>query len=178
MHSRRRAAAALVAATIALILTAGPTFADTSVDHWGKFGPHYLTDTTEYPGGICHFNSSVTLDGIRVRPPVIYARDLVKGRDTQWVGWQIIVRARGLGETTWRTVSTTSVVKAVAHDDQPASLSMRTAAVHHLQAKVIVKMLWYQPGSSSVVQGWAKHRVDVYRDILKPPSPYCEAEHL
>ncbi len=161
----------------ALLAIPSAAAADTPVAHSGSYGPHYLTDTVEYPGAYCHFNENYTLDRVRVRPPVIYAKDRGTGKDSQWVGWQVIVRGRAFDETAWHTVSVSSIVKAVASDDRAASLRMRNIPVFHLEARVTIKMIWYKPGSSTTIAGWARHRVDNYQDIFGPMGS-CPAEHF
>ena len=161
----------------ALLAIPSSAAADTPVAHWGSYGPHYLTDTVEYPGVSCHFNENYTLDRVRVRPPVIYAKDRGPGTDSQWVGWQVIVRGRAYDETAWHTVSVSSIVKAKASDNQAASFKVRNVPVFHLEVKVAIKMIWYKPGSSTTIAGWARHRVDNYQDIFGPMGS-CPAEHF
>jgi hypothetical protein len=168
---------ACIGVLVALLALPGAALADTPVAHSGTYGPHYLTDTAEYPGASCHYNSNITLDRVRVRPPVIYAVDRGTGVDAQWVGWQIIVRGRGLNDSDYHVVSVSAVQKAVAYDNKPAVFTIRNAAVFHIDVKVAIKMIWYKPGAPNTIQGWARHRVDSYRDIMGVLD-FCPSEHF
>jgi hypothetical protein len=158
----------LTIAALATLLP-GAAAADTPLGHSGRFGAHFLTDTEEYPGARCRFETGTetrALVGIRVRPPVIYARDRSDGRDEQVVGWRILVQRLDThqADPTWEPFATTSVRYATAYDDQAASFAMREVRIDHVggadvRYRVRVGMRWLAPGTPSVT-GTARHGVD------------------
>ena len=60
--------------------------ADTPVSHRGSFGAHALIDSVEYPGARCLYDGDLNTVRVRVRPPMVFARDRTSARDMQWVG--------------------------------------------------------------------------------------------
>ncbi len=165
--------------TLSLALPSVAT-ADEPVSHGGAYGPHALTDSLEYPAVTCHYDGDLNLDRVRVRPPTMFARNRTSARDLQWVGWVVELQYRPDGGS-WSTVQKSSVARVTALDDSPAPFRLRTVTVERPRGsgswRVVSRMLWYKPGTSSTWQGTARHRVSFYGYPLAPPGavPYCPA---
>jgi hypothetical protein len=164
---------ALVVGVTLSLAVPSPATADTPVSHSGTFGPHALIDSPEYPGATCRYNSDQNLDRVRVRPPVVLARDRTSGRDAQWVGWIVELQYRPDGSS-FTTVQKSSVVKVTAWDDSPAPFRQRTVSVARPRGsgswRVVSRMIWYRPGTTGTWQGTARHRITRYDYPLVPPG--------
>jgi hypothetical protein len=162
------------ALALALALSvAGVALADAPVGHSGSTGPHSLTDSPESAGARCDYDNNLNVFRVRVMPPTMFARSRTSGRDQQWVGWRVELRYRPV-DGAWRTIQTSSVVKVRAWDDTPAALRARSVTVAHPVGsgdyRVIVRMTWYKPDSSSVWQGTARHAVEHYTYPVAEPA--------
>ncbi len=148
-----------------LVALAGPvaTSADTAVNHEGRYGVHYLADSEEYPGVRCRYDDETVIDSVRVRDPLVFARDTNPDRvDSRWVSWKYRVQRQNVKG--WATVATSGLQKRVATDAQVANFSpMRTnfAGTASTQYRVEVIIRWYSADGDTVV-GRAVHRVDWY----------------
>jgi hypothetical protein len=148
-----------------LIALAGPvvTSADSAFSHSGRYGVHYLADSEEYPGVRCAYNDLTVIESVRVRDPLVFARDRNPDRvDSQWVSWKYRVRAETVKG--WATVATSASQKRISTDAQIANFSpMRTtfAGSAATQYRVRVIMRWYATDGTTVV-GRAVHRADWY----------------
>ena len=156
---------------VALVAGATPTFA-TELSHTGKIGHHQLNDGAGNPGAVCNYQSgSEFLDGFSdVLPPTIWSRDTTAGRDKQKVGWRYLIKRRADGQSNWKTVYKSSIVKADAWNDQPAQFMSRTAPGLMLPTTnasfyIVIKQFWYAANGSTVV-GTATSEVDVYLEKL------------
>jgi hypothetical protein len=164
--------AGLTGALIILLSSAGATAADTSLGHRGKVGPHHLIDTAAHPGAKCFYvdgagGGDEDIDHIRVRPPVVYARNTTAGQDQQTVGWRARIQRLEAGSSTWTTDQTSGIHLATAWDNTPASFNtIQLSVVPHYGSKLRVRVLtyWYKSGS---VVGLALNEVDWYRKIYK-----------
>ncbi len=176
----RTARMAVVLGVTLSLVASGAASADTPVSHRGSVGAHALTDTLEYPGATCRYDGDQNLDRIRVRPPTVFARDRSSARDLQWVGWVVELQYRS-DSGTFATVQKSSVVKVMALDDTPAPFRQRTVTVQRPRGsggwRVVSRMIWYKPGTSSTWQGTARHRVTFYDYPLAPPGTvaFCPA---
>ncbi|MET0773068.1 MAG: hypothetical protein ABWZ82_08300 [Candidatus Limnocylindrales bacterium] len=176
----RTARLAVVLGTALAIITPSAATADTPVSHRGTFGPHALTDTLEYPGATCRYDDDLDLVRVRVRPPIVFARDRTSARDLQWVGWVVELQYRP-DEGSFSTIQRSSVVKVMALDDAPAPFRQRTVTIDRPRGsgswRVVSRMIWYRPGTASTWQGTARHRVTFYDYPLAPPGAvaFCPA---
>lgn len=166
-----------VALGVALVLSvAGPAVADVPVGHSGSYGQHSLTDTREYSGARCIYNDDMNVARIRVNPPTVFARSRTAGRDQQWVGWRVALQYRDGGS--WSTEQTSSVVKVRSWDDTPAPFRATSVPVAHPvgsgEWRVVVRLTWYKPGTSSVWQGTARHLIEHYTYPLADPGEPTE----
>ena len=148
-----------------LIALAGPvaTSADTAISHEGRYGVHFLADSEEYPGARCAYDDETVIESIRVRDPLVFARDSNPDRvDSRWVSWKYRIQAQNVKG--WATVATSALQKRTATDAQIANFSpMRTAFAGSAatQYRVVVIIRWYGADGTTVV-GRAVHRVDWY----------------
>ena len=142
------------ALALALVLSsASAVVADRPVGHPGHTGAHSLTDSAEYAGARCRYDSDSNVERVDVMPPTMFARNRTSGRDQQWVGWRVELRYRPV-DGSWSTIRTSSLVKVRAWDDTPAALGARSITVAHPVGsgdyRVFVRMTWYRHGTSSV----------------------------
>ena len=139
------------------------TSADTAVSHEGRYGVHYLADSEEYPGVRCRYDDETVIDSVRVRDPLVFARDSNPDRvDSRWVSWKYRVQAQSA--KSWFNVATSETQKRIATDAQIANFSpMRTnfAGSASTQYRVVVIIRWYGTDGTTVV-GRAVHRADWY----------------
>lgn len=165
-----------LALSAALVLgMSGVAAADTELGHRGLVGRHALRDRAiDGQGGArCDYSFSDARDGgaatITVLGPRVFARNRTAGVDHQRVGWQVILQQTpdDIGYGTWYTVATSGIVKADATDQTRAAFSARTLDVpFNTFVRAKVKVIWYAPGSSTVIEGTAVHRVDHYDRYL------------
>ena len=168
-----------LAAALALSV-GGIAVADAPIAHSGKIGPHSLTDSAEYAGATCRYSGEkgeANVSSVRVLPPTVFARNRSSHHDRQWVGWKVELRYRAPGGS-WRTIQMTSAVTARAWDDTPATFHTRTVPVTHPvgsgEYRVYVRMVWYEPGTSDVWEGGARHAVEHYTYPVAPPAAPTE----
>ncbi len=172
--------AAILATVLTLVLPSVAS-AGVPVSHRGSVGAHSLTDDQEYPGVTCRYDRDMNVTRVTVRPPTVFARDRTSARDRQSVGWVVELQYQGPTGGSWSTVQKSSVATATAFDDTAAPFRTRNVAIAHPKGsgswRVVVRMLWYRPGTSSVWQGTARHRVTVYDYPLAGPGdvPFCPA---
>jgi hypothetical protein len=123
-------------------------------------GRHVLIDTQEFPGANCRTVSVGDLGSIRVRRPVMYARNRTSGTDHQIVGWRW-----ELHDASMTRIDQGTFEKADATDKRPAAFSNRTVDMSGRPEGtyfVSIRMRWYKPGSSTTIQGTARHFVRDY----------------
>jgi hypothetical protein len=183
-HSRLIHATLATALAVVLALSVGGVaMADAPIAHSGMIGAHSLTDSAEYAGATCRYSGGkgeLNVSSVRVLPPTVFARNRSSHHDQQWVGWKVELRYRPDGGS-WHTIQMTSAAKAKAWDDTPAAFDTRTITVAHPVGsgdyRIYVRMVWYQPGSSTVWEGGARHAVEHYTYPLADPAsaPECPA---
>jgi hypothetical protein len=159
---RRRLTTVLMALALALVaLVPSTALADRAVSHSGSRGVHGLVDSQEFPAATCRYSSSVQLQKIVVRAPIVYARDTGPGVQTATVGWRFRVQySSGLGFSTYRT---SAIVKASATDQRPAGFigrSMQLTNPPEIEYRVRVDMYWYDSHGNQI--GKATHAPEWY----------------
>ena len=167
---RRRARAISLLAVGALVLSLpGGAAADTEISTSGFVGAHRLRDAFGYPGVRCMYSTGKTATGvleqIRVRAPVVFARDSYGGLDIRTVGWRAVLQGRVAG--TWKTVDTTAITKDQATDKHPAEFVGKrfTGPNPGTRFRVRIDMYWYNPAGTDVV-GRSRHAVDFYAIVV------------
>ncbi len=170
----RRALLAL-AATAVLLLGPGTAVADTPISSSGTVGAHHLNDTRARPGVRCLYQDGAgggdeDLYLLTVRPPVIFAANATRRRDSQLVGWRAIVQRKDPGSARFVTVQQSGLHTAWAWDDTAAVLYARDVAVtsqYGSSFRVRILMFWYSPAGGGGTTGTATSEVDWYRKIYR-----------
>jgi len=182
----------LIALGVAALMAASTltVSADTLISTNGQVGPNHLKDTAGHPGARCWYvegggSGEEVLDSIRVKPPVVFARDTTAMRDKQKIRFKAIIQRKD-GAGAWVQYSTSSTT-AFAWDDQKASLpAIDMNVVSHygwrFRARVEItfytKMggVWNQTGQVVREVDWY-HKVflstDYGNDIEDVPN-YCK----
>ena len=160
---RRRVRSIPFIAVAALAMAFPATVAaDTEMGHSGLTGTHRLRDAAGYPGARCGYYNEKTffLAEIRVRPPVMFARNSTSGLDIRTVAWRAVLQDRN--GTSWTTIASKAFQKEQATDLHPADfLGQRfTDLSGDGPYRILVDMRWY--GADGSVIGNARHRVDHY----------------
>jgi hypothetical protein len=148
----------------------------------GTVGRGTLVDTDASPAARCYFHTTPDdeLHGISVRAPFIYAVNSTPRVDRQTVGWRYTIQASDDSQVTWKTIATSSVVKARASDRTRApwltpSRTWARDATLHVVYRAFVTMLWY--AHSGVVQGFKRvvvqHYVDHYNGADQEHNTFC-----
>jgi hypothetical protein len=148
--------------------------------HDGAYGLHWILDhvgpNPEYPAVTCAYDDSYQLDAIKVRRPIVFARDRGPGVDSQPVGWKAVVQiadapppgiAAPAGvEPAWSFYRESPVQKDGASDRYWADFLARTidvpASLANKQLRVVYRMFWYAPDGHTI-RGRANDRPYWYR---------------
>jgi hypothetical protein len=166
----------LVALGVAALMAASTltVSADTLISTNGQVGPNHLNDTAGQPGSRCWYVESAgsgeeVLDSIRVKPPVVFARNSTAARDKQKIRFRAIIQRRDAGAGSWvvdRTASTT----AFAWDDQAASLpqiDQHVVSRFGSKFRARAEITWYSlQGGSWVQTGQVVREVDWYHHVF------------
>jgi hypothetical protein len=157
-------------ATLALAVVGSLLVSSTGVSadtHWsgsGTYGVHYLQDSLEFPGVRCFYNNTTfNIQRVKVRFPIVYARNVTQGRDSPVVGWRFSLQRSPADSKDWSTIYRSPVKRSTAFDDSPAAFHSRTYTFTGRNAfhyRVLVGMRWYASGDT--IEGRAPHRVDNY----------------
>lgn len=154
----------------ALVATPGVVAADTPISHSGSVGPHQLADSAEYPGVTCRYNNLQNLYGVRVRAPLMLARDRSSARDRQLVSWRFRLQRATPESNIWTTLYSGPVQRAYALDDASAAFTTQSSTFVTKPAnryRIMISMFWYAPGTTTV-QGVANHLIDWYSSPTAP----------
>ena len=137
----------------------------------GKFGVFGAVDTVDYAGARCVYADEgfQVLTRIKVRPPIMYARDRTHHTDTQTVGWVFSVwTAHDVTSDTWDEVYESDVQIATATDAHNARFSTRgwkvVPDVNTTTSYLVrMSMLWYPTAyiGSGNVSLLLRHYADV-----------------
>ena len=152
---------------LALLVAAGPASATTIIASHGMTADwgYMPADETDTPAGKCGYSAAhndgfAYLRWIKVRAPVVAARNVSANDDQQKVSWQVIVQ-RSIASG-WKTIkkSTTRTFTAyefvpVNHD--PIKVSFTATDDHNWRA--LIKIRWLRHGS---VEGWVKASITYY----------------
>ena len=173
IRARSRRALVLGPVLMGLLLAVQPVAAATAVSSSGTFGVAYIADFhVGKQGARCDYKttSSTThfrLKDISVRGPEITAEDTGSGHPNRWVGWRYKIQRDTNFDNQFGTFFKSGVVKAKATDQTPAVFARRTwTAPANLKMgnyRVQVTLIWYKPGSSTLVQGTQVANIDYYK---------------
>jgi hypothetical protein len=163
--------------TLALALSVGigPVFADIDIFTSGTVGEHSLRGDTPSNGGvICRYDGDGHLVGATMRPPIVYAIDKNGRRNSQRVGWRLLVdRYDPTNPGPGAQIFYTSPRQVrIAYDDQAASFSRmkvkKAFPKDDLEYRFFGRMLWFRADGS--IQGESVHVVSYHKRV----SPWAE----
>src|SRR4051812_18797083 len=148
---------ALALGAVLVLAFSGPVAAYYVLSDTGTHGYYKLEDDSGRPGGKCGY-SAADAHGIayfrwmKVMTPEIWARDITAGRDAQKVSWKFkLQRSVGSESGPWRTVATSPTETVTAHDDTPASLTVRKASFngtdYNQYFRAVVTIKWLRHGA-------------------------------
>lgn len=168
--------AALLLATAAVLIAPGLAQADTPISHLGTYGAHRLRETTDFGSAArCEYGTAAgRLDQVRALAPLIKARDAHpgSGNDSQKVAWRAVFQA--LTGSGYQTIQITDKQFAVANDDAwatfPSPWRTWTADGPGYQIRVFIDFYWFDAHNHA--SGFARHRVDHYREHLEGSANY------
>jgi len=172
---------------VVLALAASPALADTGAGHTGKVGTHSLLDTADKPGATCTYKDKnvhdvpFSLVSVRVRPPIVFARNVSSGVDQQKTGWRFSIERRVFSSAIWSPVFASGTQRASATDSSAASFTSMTGKpplpTEAADYRVKVTTLWFRNGTT---EGSAADFVGFYRrvspdgsQVVGPPSGFC-----
>jgi hypothetical protein len=157
----------LTLSLVALLAMAGPATAQVVVaSHgmtadWG-FDP---SDDPSHPGAKCgysapHGDGFAYLRWIKVRAPIVAARDVTSGDDQQQVSWQVIIQRSSASG--WKTIKKSNVHQFTAYEFVPTTQSpikVYFKATNDQNWRALIKIRWLRHGST---EGWVKARMEYY----------------
>jgi hypothetical protein len=160
---------------LAVLLAASTmtTYADTLVSSSGQVGPNHLKDSAGKPGARCWYeegggSGEEVLTSIRVKPPVVFARDTTPARDKQKIKFKAIIQRRN-GAGAW-VVEATRSTTAFAWDDTKAGFGPLNVSVfshYGSRFRARVEITFYSMSGGSWMQtGKVLREVDWYRHVF------------
>jgi hypothetical protein len=158
--------------------------------HTGRRGKHWILDNVgpnpELPSATCLYDENLDLEAVRLRRPIVFARNATGGTDTQDIGWRVRLQYTALNssETDWQPLEVSSEIRRPATDSDWADFRPRTIPVEPLAepffgVRAVYQLTWYRKGTDTV-RGTARHSPRWYtassESISFPlPNPYCYA---
>ena len=159
----------LVPVLMALLLAAQPAAAFSFVSSTGTPGLYGESDIFAGPQGAdCVYQSTKShhvypLKDINVHGPYIYG----KSSHHRWVGWRYRIQRDTNHDNVFGTFFTSSVVKAKANNNAPASFPVRKwtppATLKEGNYRVQLTLYWYASGSSTVVDSKIVGLIQYYK---------------
>ena len=152
-------------------------YADTLISTNGQVGPNHLNDTAGHPGARCWYDEGggsgeEVLTSIRVKAPVVFARDTTAARDKQKIRFTALIQRKD-GAAAWMTILTPTTT-AFAWDDTKASFSpitVHVASHYGSKFRARVEITFYsKPGGSWIQTGQVVREVDWYRHVFYSTS--------
>lgn len=167
--------AGLLSLGVAALLAASTmtTYADTVISTSGQVGPNHLKDSAAKPGARCWYeegggSGEEVLTSIRVKPPVVFARDTTAARDKQKIRFKAIIQRRD-GGGAW-VVDATRSTTAFAWDDTKANFGNLNVSVfshYGSRFRARVEITYYSMSGGSWMQtGKVLREVDWYRHVF------------
>lgn len=179
MRLHRLPSRGLIGLGVAALMAASTltVYADTVISSSGQRGMNHLNDTAGQPGARCWYeegggSGEEVLTSMRVKAPVVFARDTTAARDKQKIRFKAIIQRRD-GAGAWivdRTASTT----AFAWDDTAASfgpINLNVTSHYGSKFRARVEITFYSLSGGSWVQtGQVLREVDWYRHVFYSTS--------
>jgi hypothetical protein len=125
--------------------------------HPGVQGVHWILDSfgapPEYTAATCVYENA-EVARVRVRRPIVFARDTGPGVQQQDVGWKAVIQTADSNvDPEWQNLVETSVVRRRTSDVAWADFRDRTVQlpddVPGVVLRVVYRMYWYQGSSTS-----------------------------
>ena len=186
-----RTLAFIPAALVFAILAASPVAAVSAVKTTGEVGNWSFDETQESPLVTCKGGPEVAPDysymkSVKVKPPTVFAADRNSEKvDSRKVTWKFELQHTVLPSTNWKTVKSSAVQHATAHDNLAAPFSAMTVAfkANHDSAttadeiRVKVTIHWLKPNGS--VEGTVTFLASYYGVIsgvgnFTSGQPWCQ----
>ena len=175
MNIRRIAQGSLLGLAVAALMAASTltVSADTVTRTTGHVGPNHLNDSMGHPGARCWYDEGggsgeEVLTSIRVKAPVVFARDTTPARDKQKIKFKAILQGRG-GGNPWTWIVTASNT-AFAWDDTKAAfapIDIHVNSQYGWKFRIKVEITYYSMSGGSWTQtGQQTHLVDWYRHVF------------
>ncbi|MDL2336105.1 MAG: hypothetical protein QFC55_08755, partial [Chloroflexota bacterium] len=168
MKRTRLALVPVLLGLLALLAVAGPAAAQEIIATHGQTGDwgYSPADDDSSPGAKCGYSAPMPdgwahLRWIKVRGPIVVARDTTGGRDHQTVSWQVKIQRQATGGA-WQTMASSSVHSATSYDDTgfhftPVKVNVSGNTDQLWRAVILLK--WLRNGG---VEGWTKARIEFY----------------
>lgn len=192
MRLHRLSTGSLISLGVAALMVASTltVYADTVISSSGQRGMNHLKDTAGHPGARCWYeegggSGEEVLTSIRVKAPVVFARDTTAARDKQKIRFKAIIQRRD-GAGAWVVDSTRSTT-AFAWDDTKASFgNLNVSVFSHFGSRfrARVEITFYSMSGGSWMQtGQILREVDWYRHVfystdygndVRTVSGYCK----
>ena len=175
MRPHRFTTPGLISLGVAALMAASTltVYADTVISSSGQRGMNHLNDSAGHPGTRCWYEEGAgsgeeVLTSMRVKAPVVFARDTTAARDKQKIKFKAIIQRRD-GAGAWvvdRTASTT----AFAWDDTAASfepINLNVNSHYGSKFRARVEITFYSMSGGSWMQtGQVLREVDWYRHLF------------
>ena len=169
MRHHRLARAGLGLVLIAIVVVGGTPSAAADVDAGssGDYGWWEIADRSFGPGVDCEYFFSGDFRSIKVRPPLMFARDRFDAQESQQMAWRFkIFHSDSGGGGPWDEVYKSSLQTSVSTDDAPAPFTARSWTVPDDPAftdlfRVELTMIWYRP--VNVQEGYVRRLLQHYR---------------
>lgn len=167
MKRTRLATIAALLSLLSLLVAAGPASAqeviasDGMTADWG----YEPSDDPGHPAGKCGYSAAnnegfAFLRWIKVRAPLVAARDVSPGDDQQKVSWQVIVQRSTA--TGWKTIKKSTARTFTAYEFVPVNhdpIKVSFTATNDQSWRALIKINWLRNGS---VEGWVKASITYY----------------
>lgn len=172
-HRFTRTAAIGLGVAALIVASTLTTYADTLISSSGMVGPNHLNDSAAQPGARCWYeegggSGEEVLTSIRVKPPVVFARDTTAARDKQKIRFRAIIQRRD-GAGPWVVDSTRSATAFAWDDTQAAFGNLNVSVDSHFGSKfrARVEITFYsKPGATWIQTGQVVREVDWYRHVF------------
>jgi hypothetical protein len=162
------------------------------LQHTGKVGPHWILDTpgtpVEYPAVTCDYDSNGLLSRMRIRRPIVLARNTGPGVQRQDVAWKALIQytPANSGFEEWYPFGETKTTRRSASELDWANWLPRVFDTPQpkgiIGLRVVYRMTWFK-GTTNQVVGRAEHAPVAYLvDPAVGPSyvedGYCYLSNL
>lgn len=152
-------------ALMALTLAVLPVSASEVINETGRVGSYQVNDFEDLQRGAnCTYEgTSFDLDDISVRAPLVHG----DYNQMTWVGWRFMIQRDAPPiDGAFGTIFKSPIEKDRANDEFIADFSRRKWIAPENptgQYRVLIKILWFEPGSQAAVEGSSLIRYEWYK---------------